>query len=217
VVVGAIGNPDFESEEVVDTEVGYRLEIGSVASVDVTGFVARYDRLKTNEPLAPRMELSPGPPHLFVPRRFGNLLAATARGVEIAARWTPVSWWRLEGGYSTFDLSPRLSPESGDTAAASFDGNVPGAQWQARSALSIAPRIQLDAMLFHVGALPALGIDGYTRTDMRAEVSITRQLSGAVVGRNLFDPRHAEYAGAGAIVTPTEIPRSAQVQLLWKF
>jgi len=217
VVVGALGNPDFQSEEVVNGETGYRLELGTVASVDVTAFVASYDKLKTSEPLAPRMELTPGPPHLFVPVQFQNLLQATTTGVEIAGRWTPVSWWRLEGGYSTFHLTPHVSPESRDTAAASFDGNAPGRQWQVRSALSLAPRTQLDAMLFHTGALRTLGIAAYSRADVRVEVALTRQLSAAIVGQNLFDPRHAEYGGNGAIVTATEIPRSAHLQLRWEF
>lgn len=217
IVIGAIGNPHQESEEVVNTEAGYRAEIGSVGSISVTGFIANYDKLKTSEPLAPRMEFTPAPAHLFSPKQFGNLLAAKATGVEIAARWTPVEWWRLEAAYSRFDLSPRLSPQSGDTAAAAFDGNVPGSQWQVRSALSITPRVQLDTMLYRVGALRNLKIDGYTRADVRAEVALGPRLSAALVARNLFDPRHTEFAGAGAIVTPTEIPRSAQLQLFWRF
>jgi hypothetical protein len=46
---------------------------------------------------------------------------------------------------------------------------------------------------------------------------LTRQLSASLIGQNLFDPRHAEYAGAAAIVTPTQIPRSVKVQLRWQF
>jgi hypothetical protein len=48
------------------------------------------------------------------------------------------------------------------------------------------------------------------------EVGLTRQLTASIAGRNLLDPRHAEYAGSGAIVTPTEIPRSANIQLNWR-
>lgn len=215
VVVAVLGNPSYQTGEVVNGEAGYRLDLGAVASVDVTTFLASYDNLKTNEPLEPRMELTPGPPHVLVPIQFGNLLEATTRGVEIAARWTPVSWWRLEGGCSTFHLTPHVSPESRDADAASFDGNAPGVQWQARSAVSVTARLQLDAMLFHAGALPRLGVPAYTRADMRAEVALTRQLSASVVGQNLFDARHAEY-GTG-FVTPTDIPRSATVQLRWQF
>jgi iron complex outermembrane receptor protein len=215
VVVGALGNPAFQSEEVLSTEAGYRHEIGSVASVDVTAFVGRYNHLKTREPLAARMELTPAPAHLFIPVEFANLLEATTFGIEIGAHWTPTSWWRLDGGYSTFHLTPHLSPMSRDTAAASFDGNAPRAQWQARSALSFARGVQLDAMLFHAGALPILQIAAYTRADARLEVALTRGLSLAVVGQNLFDRTHAEYAGQGAIVTPTLIPRSASINLVW--
>ena len=95
-----------------------------------------------------------GDADLFIPAQFGNLLEATTTGVEVVGRWAVASWWRLEGGYSTFRLTPHLSAQSRDVAAASFDGNAPRAQWQARSAFSIGSRVQADAMLFHTGASP---------------------------------------------------------------
>jgi iron complex outermembrane receptor protein len=217
VVVGAVGNPAYRAEEVVDAEAGYRAALGSAASVDVTAFRGSYDKLKTSEPLAPRMEFTPGPAHLFIPVQFGNLLHATTAGVEISAHWTPVSFWRLDGGYSTFHLTPHLAAASHDAAAAAFDGNVPRAQWQARSAFSLGSRAQLDAMLFHTGELASLGIGAYTRADARLEMPLTKRLIASVVGQNLFDPAHAEYAGRGAIVTPTRLPRSGRVQLAWQF
>jgi iron complex outermembrane recepter protein len=216
VVVGAIGNPAFQSEEVLNTEAGYRLEIGSVASIDATAFVASYDSLKTSEPRAPYLEAAPAPAHLFVPVQFANLLAATATGVELAVHSTPATWWRLDGGYSTFHLTPHPSAASRDPAAAAFDGNAPGAQWQARSAMSMPRGVELDLMLFHAGDLPHLRVGAYTRADARFEVPLTRLLSVSVVGQNLLDPAHAEYAGAGAIVSATLIPRSASVNLVWK-
>ena len=216
VVVGALGNAAYETEEVVNGEAGYRLELGARASVDVTAFVASYEKLKTSEPLAPRMELTPGPPHLFIPVQFENLLDATTRGIEITARWNPASWWQLEGGYSTFHLTPHVSPASRDVAAASFDGNAPAAQWQARSTFFLRRGVELNAMVFHAGELSNLKVAAYTRADARLEVPLTRRLSVAVAGQNLFDDMHAEYAGAGAIVTPTLIPRNASVSLVWR-
>jgi len=218
IVVGAIGNPAFQSEEVVDAELGYRLELATTASIDVTAFRGSYKKLKTSEPLAPRLELTPGaPPHLFVPVQFGNLLDATTSGVEISAHLTPVRWWRVDGGYSTFRLVPHLSPASGDTHAAAFDGNVPRAQWQARTAFSLPAGVQIDGMLFRVGALTALGVGAYTRADVRLEVPLTKRLTASVVGQNLLDPMHQEFAGSGAVVAPTLVPRSARVQLTWKY
>jgi iron complex outermembrane receptor protein len=217
VVVGALGNPGYRSETVLDAEAGYRAEIGSVASVDVTLFRASYHNLKTSEPLAPRIELTPAPMHLFIPVQFGNLLAATTAGVEIAAHWTPVSAVRLDGGYSTFRLTPHLSTASRDTASASFDGTAPGATWYARSATTIAPRVRLDGTVFHSGALAKLAIPAYTRLDLQLEMSFTRHMSVAIVGQNLLDPAHAEFGSAGGIVNATFIPRSARVQVGYRF
>lgn len=216
VLIGALGNPEFKSEEVVNVEAGYRFEAGSVASLDVTVFEGRYDNLKTNEPVTPYVELTPAPRHLFVPVQFGNLLKATARGAEISTHLTPVGWWRLDVGYSAFHLAPHLSPASQDVAAASFDGNAPRTQWQARSAFSLPAGGQIDAMLFHTGALRVLGVGAYTRADVRLEAPLTSRFTIAVVGQNLFSPHHTEFAGAGAVVTPTRIPRSARVQLTWR-
>jgi len=77
VVVGALGNPALQSEEVVDTDVGYRREIGSVASVGRHGIRRTLHGLKNSEPLAPRMELTPAPAHLLIATQFANLLDAT--------------------------------------------------------------------------------------------------------------------------------------------
>jgi hypothetical protein len=76
--------------------------------------------------------------------------------------------------------------------------------------------VELDAMLFHSGALPNLQIGAYTRADARLAVPLTRGVSLIVVGQNLFDPAHAEFAGAGAIVTPTLVPRSGSIDLVWR-
>ena len=192
VVVGALGNPDFQSEEVVTTEVGYRREIGSVVSIDVTAFVSSYDKLKTSEPIPPRFEALPAPAHLFIPVQFGNLLEATASGIEISAHWAPTGWWRIDGGFSSFHLTPHPSPESRDTTASTFDGNAPGAQTHLRTGFFFAHGVQLDAMLCHVSALrnPRIDIDAYTRVDARVEVPISRRLFVALVGQNLFDPDH---------------------------
>ena len=51
--VTARGNPAAETESLVDVEGGYRLEVGTTASIDVTGFAGRYDHLRTQEPPIP--------------------------------------------------------------------------------------------------------------------------------------------------------------------
>jgi iron complex outermembrane receptor protein len=217
IVIAAFGNPDFQSETVLDTEAGYRVEIGARASIELTAFRGGYNHLKTSEPQAAHMEFAPGPAHLLVPVVFGNLLNATTRGVEVAAHLNPTSWWRVDGSYSTFRLSPEISSLSGDETAAATDGQAPREQWQGRSAFSLPRGVQVDAMLFHSGALAALDIPAYTRADLRLEIPAGRHLSVSLVGQNLFDRMHAEFAGVSAVVTPTLIPRSGRVQLTWRY
>jgi hypothetical protein len=71
-------------------------------------------------------------------------------------------------------------------------------------------------MVFHAGELKNLKIGAYTRADARLQVPLTRLLSISAVGQNLFDRAHAEFAGQGAIVTPTLVPRSASINLVWR-
>ena len=134
----------------------------------MTAFLARYDKLKTSEPLAPRLELLPAPAHLFIPVQFGNLLQATTYGVEIAAHYAS-RWWRLDGGYSTFHLTPHLSPDSRDAAPRRSTATRPPRSGR-RGRILLRARCELDAMLFHAGALPALLVAAYTRADARLEV-----------------------------------------------
>jgi len=120
--------------------------------------------------------------------------------------------------WQLLDLSPDATPLAGEPrhGAGSFDGSAPGAQWQARSAFSIARGVELDGMLFHSGELRNLQIGAYTRADARLAVPLTRGVSLVVVGQNLFDPEHAEFAGAGAVVTSTLVPRSGSINLVWR-
>ena len=108
-VVTVTGSPDAETENLVDAEAGYRLEVGTTVSIDVTGYVGRYDHLRTLEPAAPIIELVPSP-RILVASHIGNLLEARTRGLEIAGRWAPVAAWRLDGATQSFHVTPTFQP-----------------------------------------------------------------------------------------------------------
>jgi iron complex outermembrane receptor protein len=214
-VIGAVGNPDFKAEALHDVEGGYRLALGANASVDVTVFRGRYSRLPTSEPLAPVFEATPGPPHVFVATQFQNLLTVDTAGMEIAAQVTPLPHWRLEASYSGFSLTPHPDQTSVDPDAALFDGNAPAHQWQVHSSVRVGPRTDVNVQLFRSGPLRRLGVPAYTRADARVEVRLSPRVSAVAGVRNLFDATHAEFVGV--TVVSTQIPRSADVQLVWRF
>jgi iron complex outermembrane receptor protein len=214
-VISARGNPAAETEHVVDTEAGYRIETGT-AAIDVTGFAARYDHLTTQEPSAPIVQFVPSP-HVLMASQFGNELQATTRGLEVAGHWAPIPAWRLDGSYTAFRVIPHLSAASRDPAAATEDGNAPRTQWQARSTFSPATRATFGVAIFHVGSLERLGVPAYTRADITAEWRLTSRVSVMAIGQNLFAAAHAEFGGAGSLLLATQVPRSGSVRLRWVF
>jgi iron complex outermembrane recepter protein len=166
--VTALGNPAAQTETFVDAEAGYRLEIGRAASVDVTGFVGRYDHLSTQETSAPLVQFVPLP-RIAVTAQTGNQLAASTRGLELAGHWAPAQAWRFDGSYTAFHLTPRLAAASRDPLAGVTDSSAPQAQWRLASAFSPAPRATVNVAVYHVGSVEQLRVGAYTRADVSAE------------------------------------------------
>lgn len=210
------GNPATRSEQLIDAEAGYRIEMGTIASLDVTGFVGRYSHLTTRELATPRVEFEPSP-RIVVASQMGNELAATTRGLEVAAIYSPLPAWRLDAGYTLFDLSPHLSATSRDPDADRADGNAPGRQWRVRSSFSPGTRATLNITMFHVGPLARLQIAAYTRADATFEWHFSRHLSVMAIGQNLLDAAHFEFGGADSLIQAMQVPRSAGLRVRWTF
>lgn len=215
-LVTALGNPAAKTERFVDAEAGYRVEVGAVASIDVTGFVGRYDQLRTQEPGAPAVLFVPSP-HVLVLTQFSNQLEATTRGFEVGAHWTPVPAWRLDGSYTNFALIPHLAATSRDPDAAREDGSSPRRQWQVRSTHAPGTRATLVVAIFHTSPLERHNVSAYTRGDVTAEWRFTSGLSLMAIGENLFEASHAEFATTAPLLLATEVPRSASLRLRWTF
>jgi iron complex outermembrane receptor protein len=213
-IVSALGNPAAQTETLVDAEAGYRLELGTAASIDVTGFVGRYHNLVTTEVAAPIVQFVPSP-QILVISHVGNQLAATTRGLEVAGHWAPVRAWRFDGSYTAFHVDPQLAATSLDPTAASTDGSAPRAQWQVRTVFSPGTRASLDVAFFHVGPIEQLPVAAYTRADISAEWRFSSRLSAMAIGQNLLDAAHAEFAGTGSLLLPTQVPRSVSLRLRW--
>jgi iron complex outermembrane receptor protein len=214
--VSYVGNPDYRREELSQVEAGYRARIGARASMDATVFHGRYDGLPTYEPLAPSVELTPGPPHVLVGVGLRSLLNARARGAEVSARWEPRPGWEVMGWYAYLDLSVDLDAGSLDAATGQTDGNAPAHQWRLGSSYAPRPGIQLSASLARSGRLSALAVPAHTRLDARAEFRVHPRITAAIVGQNLLEATHREFAGSTLFVA-SSMPRSARVDLRWAF
>jgi iron complex outermembrane recepter protein len=214
---GLTGNPEFSSEHLVNTEVGYRVSVGARATIDLVSFVGRYDDLQTFEPLDPVLVPTPGgPPQLRVLTRNENRMTADTRGVELSGRLQVTSHWQVDGAFSSFHFTPH-GKGSRDPRTMTYDGRAPRFQWRVHSSFPLGPRAHGDVHLFHVGGLDEVHVPAYMRLDLRAEWPLTTQLSTIVSGQNLLQDSHPEFAGHESNTQSMLVRRGGSVKLAWRF
>jgi iron complex outermembrane receptor protein len=209
-----LGSRSFTSEKTVTGELGYRVKPHQRVTVDSVVFYNRHDDLLSLEPGKTFLETSPPPSRLILPLLLANGIEGSSRGAEIAADWLPGESLRLAGSYSYVNLSLRSSPGSLDTTtAASTKGSTPRHTAQLRSQLSLGGTASFDVMARWVGSLPALKVPSYLGLDARLGWRPVPRLELAVVGQNLADARHAEFASGGLV---TEVRRGVYAGLTWR-
>ncbi len=210
-----IGDRGFSTEHLLGYEVGYRSLIKPKFNLDIAAFYNNYDHLLSIEPGAPFSETSPAPTHVVIPFFFRNGLMGNTAGFEIAPDWTPTSRWRLRGSYSYLHLDLSKSAGSQDpSTVTSTEGSSPHHQVMIQSSLDLPKRLEFDQTLRYVSDLPAQQVRAYTTADVRFSWHATRSLELSVVGQNLLQPEHAEFAGdPGGLLG---IKRSAYAKITWQ-
>lgn len=209
-------NRDFRSEQLNGFEVGFRQLVRPDLYVDVAGFFNRYDDLfSQNLAGAPYLESSPGVPHLLLPAQFRNSLMGSTSGFEIAPEWRPWTWWRLQGAYSLLKVDVKAMKGSGEVGTPPLvEGSSPEHQVVIQSALEPTKSVEVDLTYRYVSGLRAIGIPAYSTGDARVAWRFRPGLEIALVGRNLFQPWHVEFANDPG--PPVGIRRSAYLELTWR-
>jgi iron complex outermembrane receptor protein len=207
-------NPNFAPEQMNGWEIGYRQLMGKNWLIDVASFYNHYHDLESEDITGSIFfEDNPEPPHYLLPAQFRNGLYGYTKGLEVAPEWRPAGWWRLRGTYSFLHMDLGREPHSGDVG--SFPGIVgasPHHEATVTSSFDAGKSIQVDVTYRYVSSL--LGVPAYSTGDARFSWRFARNLEFSVAGRNLFDPRHPEYAGdPGTLVG---IERSGYLELTWR-
>jgi len=213
-VVGIEGNPNLESEELQAFEFGYRLIGSERVTVDFSTFYNDYDNLNSMEAGLPRIETVPVL-FVFVPQLLDNLASGESFGSELSANWRISDRYRLFFGHTFLDLDLTADPSSTDLAVELQDGNSPQHQFQVRSYFDVAEDWTLDLAAYYVDELPNLGVDDYTRVDLRAAWNPSDRLALSLAFQNILDDEHLEFADF--LVPPVLIERSAIAKVSWKF
>jgi iron complex outermembrane receptor protein len=212
-----LGSREFDSEELIAYEAGYRWHASSRLSVDIATYYNRYDGL---------VSLEFGDPYLgsdgrtVLPIENTNLTDGTAHGIEALVTYAPRENWRLSAIYSFTKLS--LDPRGMDVNRGEFyEGATPRHQAGLRSLLDLPRGVQFDLHFYYVDELERLpdidtgeGIDAYTKLDVRLGWQATEQLELSIVGQNLLDNRHIEF---GTPEARGEIERNVYAKVTWGF
>lgn len=203
-----VGNPDFVPEELVATELGYRLASGDDFTIDLSLFRNIYDDLRLGEPSL----LSPTAP---LPLVYRNSMNAEATGAELIARVNLGERWRIHAKYSYLDLDLDFDPGSLGGDSAYLESNSPQHVFVLQNLWQVTPKWQIDATLRHVAALPYGAIDAYTELDLRVGWQVTDGLLVEVVGRNLLDDQHPEFLPS--IGSVSQVARGGYARLTYRF
>jgi iron complex outermembrane receptor protein len=207
-----IGNPAWNSEELLAYEVGYRGQVMDTVSLDVAAYYNDYENLRSLELLAPPAACGP-----FTCRTltFGNLANASAWGVEASATWIATPWWQLQAGYTYMDLDVEIEAGSTDITTQNQQGDTPDHQIFLLSRMSLPWNFELDTSLYWVDQLDSQPVSSYTRLDLRLGWHATESLELSLVGQNLTDAHHAEFEN-GLFSQRNLIPRSVYGMVTWR-
>ena len=216
-------NPDFATEQLNGYELGYRTLIFKSFFIDFAVYRNHYHDLFSQDlagPLTiqstlPFPEPVPPPVHVLLPAQFRNDLYGLTSGAEIAPEWRPASFWRLRGSYSYLNMNLSKAPGAalGGTPQ-SVEESSPRHQVVAQSSWDIAKSVQADLIYRYVSALAAQSAPAYSTADARIAWRLHPRVEFSVVGRNLFQPRHVEYAAdpGGSVA----VRRGVYASLAWR-
>ncbi len=93
------GTSQFKSEKMIAYELGYRRQLSSQASIDMTGFINDYNQLRDIS-LDKLVQKAGIPLQFIAPITMNNNASALTYGFETSIDWKPRHNWRLQGSYS---------------------------------------------------------------------------------------------------------------------
>jgi iron complex outermembrane receptor protein len=205
-------SPDFESEEVIAYELGYRRRWGDAVEMDVTAFFNDYEDLSTLTPLAPQLGTDPTR-IILIPIVLTNATSAEASGIEAVLNWRPHHTVEISLAYSYLDLELEAPPGAIDGEVA--EGRSPEHQASVRLEWDVTNKLSIDTALYYVAELPNYQIDSYTRADVRVGYRLSEHVLLELVGQNLLDDSHREF-GAASDVNAAEIQRNVFGRITWR-
>lgn len=209
------GNHDFESEDLLALELGYRVRPHESVTLDIATFFNRYNDLRSSEAGPP--DLSGLPTLVTQPLTLDNKMNGKTWGIELAAAWQAMEGVRFQGGYTFFRMNLSLDADSQDLGSDRAEKNDPRHQAFLRGMVDVVKDVQMDLIGRYVSRLEGPGVDGYVEMDARIGWHILPTMEAALVGQNLLQKAHFESANSSFGDHASQVPRGVYASLTWKF
>ena len=210
VTVVLAGNPQIAAEHMMAYELGYRAQPVDFFSWDIATYFNDYQDVVGT--VVGNPFFSGGT--IFIPTTFANNVGARSAGAELSATVDLTDDWRLTGAYTFTKLNAY-----GDSLAAvqGIETSTPRNQLYLRSSWDLTENVDLDLMGRYVDSLGMGRTPAYNTADLRLAWRPTKNAEIAVVGQNLFAPRHLEF---GELQDPaavaTQVPRGVYGSITWR-
>ncbi len=213
VFLNILGNPDFQAEDVVAYEIGYRKAPTDYFSWDIAGFINDYRNQSGLGPVGPPVIVPPG--FIFFPAQVVNNTSATSYGCELTANYRVNNCWRLYGAYTLFEISSNVVNPGG--------GAAPNNELYLQSSWDFYSNWHFDLIGRYVDSVTVQNVTGatlipnYFEMDARIAWQATKSLEISFVGQNLLDSHHPEFIDGFAGLVATEVRRSWYGMLTWSY
>lgn len=214
----ALGDPNFSSEHVTAHEIGHRYQPSRRLSVDTSIFYSRYTDMRGLRPEYLPPDFTSFPLHYTYRYSATNNVEGHTQGGELALRWQPAKWIRLDASVAAVrtrlrELTRSIQP---DASIAGLVGNTPREEYKLHAGWDLARAWSLDLFGRRTGELPGSGVPAYTGLDARLAWQPRPDLRVELVGRDLLDPYHAEIAGFIIGNGAREIARSVFLRVTYR-
>lgn len=206
--VAIFGDDNFDSEEVLSAEVGYRVAPTDTLAIDITTFYNEYENLRLGVAGAPHPEGG----NTILPFSILNGGGGNSIGFEVTVDYRAKSWWFIRATYAFLD-NHFETPQAGSQT----NGDTPEQQFTLLNRFDMPHNLELDTILRFVDRLPDRGIDEYVTIDAQLTWRPREDLELTLVGRNLLEAGHPEFTPTIIFTVPTEVQRSVYGKITWKF
>lgn len=200
-----ISGSDFQSEELLAYELGWRTQPSKKLSVSVSTFYNQYDNIRSVEP---------GPDPLFIPVTFGNGVKGNTYGAEISFVQQLTPDWRIRGGYTFLKKDLSVKPGKIDQNDASAESNDPDHQILVQSTFQPSKKFTIGTVLRYVSELPSPEVPDYVGLDLHLAFRFHEMFEINLTGQSLLQDHHTEFIPSSP--APKDIERSVYAKIIWR-